>query len=410
MPSAASPGLKILVMNAGSSSQKSALYALPTDAFPAKPLEPLWEGAIDWTHQEGVAELKFTTQEGKTIKQTMPSNDRKAVMNCLLESIWSGETQVIDKATDIGMVGHRVVHGGGQYQKSVWVTPEVQAAIADYARFAPLHNPANLEGITATERILGDIPQVAVFDTAFHATLPPAATVYPIPYHWYEAGIRRYGFHGTSHRYCAQRAAELLGHPSPLRLIVCHLGNGASLSAVQDGVCIDTTMGFTPLEGLMMGSRSGSIDPGILIHLMRQEKFDADRLDRMLNKESGLLGVSGVSSDLRGVMEAIAQGNDRAKLALEVYLHRLRSHIGSLLPSLGGLEAIVFTAGIGENAPDIRAAACEGLEFLGLQIDPEKNVRSPEDIDIATDESPVRALAIHTQEDWMIVRDCWHLR
>jgi len=410
MPAAASPGLKILVMNAGSSSQKSALYALPADQFPDQPQEPLWEGAIDWAHQEGKAELKFTTQDGKKVKETMPSGDRKAVINRLLESIWSGETQVIDKAEEIGMVGHRVVHGGGKYQESVRVTPEVKAAIADYSRFAPLHNPANLEGITAIEAILGDIPQVAVFDTAFHATLPPAATVYPIPYHWYEEGIRRYGFHGTSHRYCAQRAADLLGNPSPLRLIICHLGNGASLSAVRDGVCIDTTMGFTPLEGLMMGSRSGSIDPGILIHLMRQEKFDADRLDRMLNKESGLLGVSGVSSDLRVVQEAIAQGNAQAKLALEVYLHRLRSHIGSLLPGLGGLEAIVFTAGVGENALDIRAAACQGLEFLGLKIDPEKNVRSPDDIDIATEDSHIRALAIHTQEDWMIVRDCWHLQ
>jgi len=409
--------MKILVMNAGSSSQKSALYELPDspqggeqgDRLPNTPVTPLWEAAIDWTHQAGMAEIKVETQVGATIRESLPNEPRDAVMARLLETLWSGETQVIEKPTEIHMVGHRVVHGGAEYQESVRITPAVKAAITRYARYAPVHNPANLEGIEMSEKILGDVPQVAVFDTAFHATLPQPATVYPIPFHWYEAGIRRYGFHGTSHRYCAGRAAELMGHPPSLRLIICHLGNGASLSAVRDGRCIDTTMGFTPLEGLMMGSRSGSIDPGILIHLMREEGFTANDLDRLLNKESGLLGVSGVSNDLRLVTEAIAQGNAQAKLALEVYLHRLRQCIGSLLPELGGLDAIVFTAGVGENAPDIRASACQGLEFLGLTIDPQKNRRSPEDIDFATDDSAVRALAIHTQEDWMIVCDAWKL-
>ena len=311
----------------------------------------------------------------------------------------------------IAVVGHRSVHDGALDRESARITPDVKGAIARFARFAPLHNPANLEGINAIEQVLGSVPQVAVFDTAFHSSLPPAATVYPIPYTWYEQGIRRYGFHGTSHRYCAQRAAEMLGHPPSLRLIICHLGNGASLSAVRDGQCIDTTMGFTPLEGLMMGSRSGSVDPGILIHLLRQEGLSADDLDRMLNRESGLLGLSGVSSDLRQVMGAIAQGNAQANLALEVYHHRLRSLIGSLIPGLGGLDALVFTAGIGENSPAIRAAASQGLAFLGLQIDPKKNGRSPAepDRDIATADSTIRALVIHTQEDWMILRDCWQI-
>ncbi|MBD1913505.1 MULTISPECIES: acetate kinase [unclassified Leptolyngbya] len=399
--------MKILVMNAGSSSQKSTLYELLGDRLPSSPPVPLWVASIDWTHQAGQAEIKVDNHQGTQVQETMPNQPREAVMARFLETLWSGETQVIEKPYDIDIVGHRVVHGGAEYQASVRITPEVKEAIARFSHYAPVHNPANLEGIEFTEKILGNIPQVAVFDTAFHATLPQFATVYPIPYHWYEAGIRRYGFHGTSHRYCAARAAELLGHPMPLRLIICHLGNGASLSAVRDGECIDTTMGFTPLEGLMMGSRSGSIDPGILIHLLREEGFDADKLDRLLNKESGVLGVSGVSNDMRQVTEAIAQGNAQAQLALDVYLHRLRQSIGSLLPGLGGLDAIVFTAGIGENAPDIRAGACQGFEFLGLKIDPEKNVRSPQDIDIATHDSTVRALAIHTQEDWMIVSDAW---
>jgi len=402
--------MKILVMNAGSSSQKSALYEVE-EALPDRPSNPLWKASIDWVQQPGTADLKISTQAGVTVHKTLPSTSRDGVIHSLLASLWQGETKVVEAPEAIALVGHRVVHGGDKYRESVRITPEVKEAIARFARFAPLHNPANLEGINAIEQVLGSVPQVAVFDTAFHSSLPLAATVYPIPYTWYEQGIQRYGFHGTSHRYCAERAAEMLGHPQSLRLIICHLGNGASLSAVRDGQCIDTTMGFTPLEGLMMGSRSGSVDPGILIYLLRQEGLSADDLDRMLNQESGLLGLSGVSSDLRQVMGAIAQGNSQAQLALEVYLHRLRSLIGSLIPGLGGLDALVFTAGIGENSPDVRAAASQGLAFLGLQIDPEKNGRSPSDHDrdIATADSAIRALVIHTQEDWMIVRDCWQI-
>ncbi|MBW4654971.1 MAG: acetate kinase [Kaiparowitsia implicata GSE-PSE-MK54-09C] len=402
--------MKILVMNAGSSSQKSCLYDLPADALPAAAPAPLWRGSVDWTAQADAAEIAVSTRHGASLQESVPGEPRSDAVERLLKTLWMGETAVIAKPAEIEIVGHRVVHGGTEYRDSVRVTEDVKGAIARLSMFAPIHNPANLQGIEAIEQALGNVPQVAVFDTAFHATLPQAATVYPIPYEWYEKGVQRYGFHGISHRYCAQRAAQLLGRaPQSLRLIICHLGNGASLSAVKGGECVNTTMGFTPLEGLMMGTRSGSIDPSILIHLMRQHGQSADDLDRLLNKESGMAGLSGVSADMRQIDRAIAQGNDRAQLALEVYLYRLRFHIGAMLPSLGGLDALVFTAGIGENAPALRASACQGFEFLGLAVDAVKNVRSPHDIDIATSDSAVRILAIHTQEDWAIAQDCWHL-
>ncbi|GAB4460277.1 MAG: acetate kinase [Elainellaceae cyanobacterium] len=403
--------MKILVMNAGSSSQKSCLYELPDAALPAKPPEPLWEAQIDLTHAEGVAEIKVKTAAGVKREERYPTHSRAAATSHMLETLWTGETKVIDRPGEIDIVGHRVVHGGEDYSASVFITADVKAAIARLAKFAPVHNPANLEGIEAIEQILGSsVPQVAVFDTAFHGTLSPAAYVYPGPYEWLEQGIRRYGFHGTSHGYCAQRAAQLLGRSlSELRLLICHLGNGASLSAVRQGQCVDTTMGFTPLEGLMMGSRSGSVDPGILLYLIRDLGYTPDQVDRMLNRESGLEGVSGVSNDMRLILEAIAQGNERAKLAIDVYVHRLRSFMGSMLASLGGLDAIVFTAGVGENAPDIWQAACEPFQFLGLRLDPAKLSRNPDDQDIAAADSTVRVLIIHTQEDWAIAQDCWHL-
>ncbi len=402
--------MKILVMNAGSSSQKSCLYDLPADALPATAPAPLWTGSVDWTAQADAAEISVSTRHGASLQETVPGEPRTDAVEQLLNTLWEGDTAVIAQPSEIEMVGHRVVHGGTEYRDSVRITEDVKEAIARLSMFAPIHNPANLQGIEAIEQALGHVPQVAVFDTAFHATLPQAAVFYPIPYEWYEKGVQRYGFHGISHRYCAQRAAQLLKRdPQHLRLIICHLGNGASLSAVTGGACVNTTMGFTPLEGLMMGTRSGSIDPSILIHLMRQHGQSADDLDRLLNKESGMAGLSGVSADMRQIDRAIAQGDDRAQLALDVYLHRLRFHIGAMLPSLGGLDALVFTAGIGENAPDLRASACQGFEFLGLAVDADKNVRSSHDIDIATSDSAVRILAIHTQEDWAIAQDCWHL-
>jgi acetate kinase len=266
-----------------------------------------------------------------------------------------------------------------------------------------------LEGIEAIESILGpEVPQFAVFDTAFHSHLPDAAAIYPGPYGWVERGIRRYGFHGISHQYCAQKAAQLLNRDSSdLRLLICHLGNGCSLSAVLNGRCIDTTMGFTPLDGLMMGTRSGAVDPGILIHLLRQEGYDADRLDRELNQESGLKGISGISADLRQVMAAIEAGNAQAKLALDIYIHRLRACMGSMLASLGRLDAVVFTAGVGENSPIVRSLACQAFEFLGLRLDQVQNENHPVNQDIATTDSTIRILVIHTQEDWAIVQDCY---
>lgn len=401
--------MKILVLNAGSSSQKSSLYKIQGNTLPKNPIQPLWEARIDWTHRDGYAELQVKTIQGATMQDTFLSESRMTDTIAALQTLWNGTTQVIAHPEEIDMVGHRVVHGGQEYRQSTIINPEVKAAIARLAMFAPLHNPANLEGIEAVESILSpDTPQIAVFDTAFHTHLPPAASIYPGPYEWVEQGIRRYGFHGISHQYCAQRAAQLLGRDlQTLRLITCHLGNGCSLAAIRNGQCVDTTMGFTPLDGLMMGSRSGSIDPGILIHLLRQGDSTVNQLDYLLNHGSGLLGISGVSSDMRQILAAIDQGNERAQLSFDIFVHRLRSHIGAMLPSLGGLDALVFTAGIGENAPVIRAKVCEAFSFLGLVLDLDKNESSPVDKDIATLESKVRVLAIHTQEDWAIAQDCF---
>lgn len=401
--------MKILVLNAGSSSQKSCLYELG-NTLPDEPLPPLWEAEIDWTHHQGWVELQVKTAQGNQLKEEFELESRSNTISRMLTTLWSGETQVIEDFREIDVIGHRVVHGGEDYQQSTLITPEVKAAIARLAVFAPVHNPANLEGIEAIEQVMGEVPQVAVFDTAFHAQLPPPAYIYPGPYNWLKTGIRRYGFHGISHQYCANRAAKLLNRElQELRLISCHLGNGCSLAAIREGISIDTTMGFTPLEGLMMGSRSGSVDPGILIHLLRQEDFTADKLDQILNRGSGLLGVSGVSADLRQIMEAISCGNARAQLALDIYIHRLRSYIGAMLASLRGLDALVFTAGVGEHSALVRAATCEAFEFLGLKLDLEKNDRSPIDADIAAVDSAVRVLVIHTQEDWAIAQECWRL-
>ncbi|MDX2242020.1 MAG: acetate kinase [Leptolyngbyaceae cyanobacterium bins.302] len=401
--------MKILVLNAGSSSQKSCLYDL-AGGLPDHPPDPLWAGSIDWTAQTGGAEITVTAN-GAVQRETIASTSKAEVTHHLLATLWQGATQVLQSANDIDAVGHRVVHGGEEYRESCRITSQVKAAIARLATFAPIHNPVNLEGIETMEAILGaEVPQVAVFDTAFHASLPAAAYTYPGAHEWLEQGIRRYGFHGTSHQYCVERAAQLLGRDlKELRLISCHLGNGASLAALRYGQNVDTTMGFTPLEGLMMGTRSGSVDPSILIYLMRQQGYTADELDTLLNKSSGLLGISGVSSDLRQILEAIAEGNSRAQLALDLYIHRLRSLIGSMLASLQGVDAIIFTAGIGENSPLIRAAACQAFEFLGLKLDGAKNHDRPVDQDIATLDSTVRVLVIKTQEDWMIAKQCWQL-
>jgi acetate kinase len=400
--------VKILVMNAGSSSQKSCLYDVK-DSLPEQPPTPLWEAQIDWTHQQGVAEVKVKT-EAATEKQEVAFETRSPVVARMLETLWSGLTQVVANASEINLVGHRVVHGGQDYHESVRITPEVKAKIADLAVLAPVHNPVNLEGIEAIEAILGDVPQVAVFDTAFHARMPESIALYPVPYEWAEHGIRRYGFHGTSHRYCAQRVAQLLNRDlNELRIVTCHLGNGCSLAAIQEGRSVNTTMGFTPLDGLMMGSRSGSIDPSILLYLMREEGYTVDKLEHVLNQGSGLLGVSGVSNDLRLVMQAIEAGNPRAQLALDMYIQRLKQLIGSMIATMGGLDVLVFTAGVGENAPNIRAGACEAFGYMGLKLDLEKNNSRSRDQFISTEDSSVKVVVIHTQEDWAIAKESWEL-
>lgn len=401
--------MKILVLNAGSSSQKSCLYDMTTTIPPLAP-QPLWEGKINWTEDKNQAEITVKTAIGATLQETIVSDSPQVQFAYLLSTLIHGATQVIDDLSVIDVVGHRVVHGGQDYKEAVIITEDVKQAIARLCNLAPAHNPAALAGIEAIEKSLGNIPQVAVFDTGFHNTLPDAAAIYPIPYNFAEQGIRRYGFHGISHQYCANRAAEILGQDLlSLRIITCHLGNGCSLAAIKNGCSIDTTMGFTPLDGLMMGSRSGSIDPGILIYLWQQYNYSSEELDNMLNKLSGLRGISGISSDLRDVIAAKEQGNKRAQLAWDMYVHRLRSGIGAMLASLAGLDVLVFTAGVGEKSAEIRQAACEPWGFLGLKIDLEKNQQQPVDIDIATFDSMVRVVVVETQEDWAIAQQCYKL-
>lgn len=395
--------MKILVLNAGSSSHKCFLYKIE-GMLPDSPPPPVWEAQLDWHHQDCAA-LVVRTEMGQALEEELASISRADALLHLLKTLCQGVTQVIPSLQEIDVVGHRVVHGGPTYQSSVVVTDRVKDAIASLIPLAPAHNPASLEGIERMEHLLNHVPQVAVFDTAFHRSLPDVAATYPGPYEWIEQGIRRYGFHGISHQYCTQRATEILNRDVE-NLIICHLGNGASLSAVKRGQSINTTMGYTPLDGLMMGTRSGAVDPGILIHLMRQG-YAADQLEYLLNRESGLKGMSGVSHDLREIEDAMAQGHQRSEQAWNLYIHRLKSCLGSMLMSLGGLEALVFTAGIGEHSASVRAAICESLAFLGLQLDDAQNENAPVDQDIATVDSTIRVLVIHTQEDWAIAQACY---
>lgn len=401
--------MNILVLNAGSSSQKSCLYTLEGNQLPHQPPQPLWEAHIDWTATPN-AGVMVVSAHGDTLELKIPMSDRHEALQRMFDTLVNGQTQVIQSLKDINIVGHRVVHGGSDYSQPTQITAAVKRAIADLIPLAPAHNPANLEGIDAVEASLGDVPQVAVFDTAFHSQMPIQSAVYPIPYEWFEKGIRRYGFHGISHEYCAYRAAQILEKPlESLKLVTCHLGNGCSLTAVHQGKSVSTTMGFTPLEGLMMGSRSGSIDPAIPLYLMRDHGMGVDEVDRLLNKESGLRGVSGISSDLREIQRAIATGNQRAHIALDLYIHRLQASIAALIPTLGGLDALVFTAGIGENSALVRDRTCAGLGWLGLHLDPQLNDSRPSDQDIATTDSSVRVLVVHTEEDWAIAQACWHV-
>ncbi|CDM97011.1 MAG: acetate kinase [Limnospira sp. PMC 1291.21] len=400
--------MKILVLNAGSSSQKSCLYDLNGDSLPSSPLEPIWEAAIDWG-MPPFGEMKVKANGVKS-ESKIDSEQKAEAIGKMLNSLIEGETKVLNSLGEINVVGHRVVHGGTDYSRATIIDEQVKEAIARLIPLAPAHNPSHLQGISAIEKVLGNVPQVAVFDTAFHSQMPLYAAVYPIPYEWFTKGIRRYGFHGTSHKYCGQRAAQLIGKPlESLRLITCHLGNGCSLAAIRDGISVNTTMGFTPLEGLMMGTRSGSIDPAILIFLMREYGWDSDRLNQMLNQQSGLKGITGISGDMRYVQEEQNSGNERAILAFEMFIHRLRTGIGSMLASLGGLDGLVFTAGIGEHAGLVRQETCKDFEFIGLKLDPDKNRNIKGDGNIAASDSQVPIFVIHTEEDWAIATECWHL-
>jgi acetate kinase len=416
--------MNILVLNAGSSSFKSSLYRLGGALLTIDAAVPLWTGQIDWNSSQTtvfkIQKIADSAQPASpnvdglsastvSVREERSGTTRSADIEYLLSLLWSGKTQVINGIKEVDIVGHRVVHGGDKYSQPTLINSEVKAEIDRLSVFAPLHNRDSLMGIEAIESLSAHLPQIAVFDTAFHCDLPEVAYVYPVPYQWLEQGIKKYGFHGISHQYCAQRASQLLVRDlAELRLISCHLGNGCSLAAVKFGRCIDTTMGFTPLDGLMMGTRCGSIDPGIILHLLREGEYTVAELDRILNYESGLLGVSGVSNDLREIDKAIELGNTRAKLALDIYIDRLTAKIAAFLPNLGGIDALIFTGGVGENHAGIRSAVASKLAFIGVEIDSNLN-SSPIslDRDLAAVKSQVRLLAIHTQEEWQIAQACW---
>jgi acetate kinase len=399
--------MKILVLNSGSSSQKACLYEIG-ETVPHHPPIPLWQGKIEW----GVdtAAILVKNSQGVSFKEELPVCSREQVIRHLLRTACDGNARAIASTLEIDAVGHRVVHGGAHFKNPVVITDKVRAGIENLSAFAPLHIRAEVEGMKTVEDLLGAVTQVAVFDTAFHSQIPPSAAIYPGPYEWFESGIRRYGFHGINHQYCAERAAQMLGADvKALRIVSCHLGNGCSVTAIRDGQSIDTTMGFTPLEGLMMGTRSGSVDPGILTFLMRQGQLDGQDIDKVLNQKSGLLGISGLSSDMRDILAGIRQGHHRAKLAFDIYVHRLRAAIGGMSAVLGGMDVLVFTAGVGENSAEVRAAACSGLEFLGIRLSDRTNARPSFDQDISTTDSSVRVLVIRAEEDWAIAKECWKL-
>ena len=399
--------MKILVLNSGSSSQKACLYEIGA-TLPTDPPAPLWEGRIEWSVDTAAIVVK--NSQGVVLKEELPVSSREQVIRHLLRTLRDGKARAIASASEIDVVGHRVVHGGPHFEDPVVITPEVRSAIDSVSAFAPLHIRAELEGMKLVEKLRGDIPQMAVFDTGFHRQIPLSAAIYPGPYEWFVNGIRRYGFHGINHQYCSERTAQLLGKdPKSLRLVTCHLGNGCSVAAIHGGRSVDTTMGFTPLDGLMMGTRSGSVDPGILTFLMRQGRLDDQDIDKVLNQKSGLLGISGLSSDMREILAGIERGHERAKLAFDIYVHRLQAAIGGMAAVLGGIDALVFTAGVGENSAEVRAAACSKVEFLGLKLDSKINARPALDQDVSTPDSRVRVLVIRAEEDWAIARECWKL-
>jgi acetate kinase len=402
--------MKILVLNAGSSSQKIRLYELARETAPMlSPPAPLWAADVEWGEKS--ASMTITrTVAGETTSAQQPAGERTETLSALLESLWQGEHAVVEQPGEIDLIGHRVVHGGPHFQESTLITSSVLSALRQLMPFAPVHQAANLAGIDIARRLFPTSPQVAVFDTAYHRQMPQVAQLYPGPYVWSEQGIRRYGFHGISHAYCAQRSAQLTGLDiAGLRMVNCHLGNGCSLAAILGGQSIDTTMGFTPLEGLMMGTRSGSLDPEILLYLQREHGTSREELEHILNHQSGLKGISGLSGDMRMILAAITRGNERAMLALDLYIYRLRSCLGSMIAALEGIDMLTFTGGVGEHVPEVRARTCASFGFLGIALDEEKNATVRGDQDISAVNSSVRVLVVHSEEDWEIARTCWRL-
>jgi len=387
--------IKVLVCNAGSSSLKFSLFDAEDETL-------LANGSIDWLIKP--ARLVFRRPNEPQIRKELKLEKHTDAVARILDYLQTGSSAALLSPEDLRAVGHRVVHGGDRFTSAVRITAEVKRTIEELTELAPLHNAASLEAINAVEQVLPKVPQVAVFDTAFHATLSEAARTYPLPQKWTrEWGIRRYGFHGLSHSYCSSEAAKRLGRRF-LRLVIAHLGNGASVSAVCDGVCVDTSMGFTPLEGLMMATRSGTVDPGILIYLLRHKGLDVNALDKALNHKSGLLGISGFSSDMRQVLSELTHNPD-ARLAVDVYVHYIVKTIGAMTASLGGIDALVFTAGVGEHSAEIRKRVCEKLKYLGLEMDQAANENCQPDSDVATTASTARILVIATREDLTIMRE-----
>ncbi|WP_026475961.1 acetate/propionate family kinase [Alkaliphilus transvaalensis] len=391
--------MKVLVLNCGSSSLKYQLINMENEEVLAKGI------AERIGIEDGFVKHETTGKDKVVINETL--GNHKDAIRIVLEALVDPNHGAIKSMDEISAVGHRVVHGGEKFSGSILITEEVKATLEECSELAPLHNPPNLMGIYACEEILPGVPMVGVFDTAFHQTMPKSSYLYALPYELYEKySIRRYGFHGTSHKYVANVAAEMLGKSlEELKIVTCHLGNGASVAAVDGGKSVDTSMGFTPLEGLVMGTRCGDMDPAITTYLMEKENISSSELNNIMNKKSGVLGISGVSSDFRDIEQAAAEGNERANLALEVYYKRVKKYIGAYAAIMGGLDAVVFTAGLGENSKECREAVCKGLEFLGINISPEKNDVRGERRIVTTDDSKTKVLLIPTNEELMIARD-----
>lgn len=391
--------MKILVLNCGSSSVKYKLIESENGNV-------LAEGGVE---KIGLPDsfLKFKRTDGskETITVSMP--DHKEAVKNVLNILTDPKEGVIKSYEEIDAVGHRVVHGMEKFNKSMLITPEVIEKVKECYPVAPLHNPANITGIEAVTELIPGVPQVGVFDTAFHQTMPAKAFMYALPYEDYEKfGVRRYGFHGTSHRYVSRRACEFLGVPyEKQRIITCHIGNGGSITAVKDGISVDTSMGLTPTEGLVMGTRVGDVDPGALTYLMKCEGLDADGLTNVINKKSGVFGISGISSDMRDIEDAIAAGNERAKLAMDMYEYRILKYIGAYTAVLSGVDVIVFTAGVGENSPELREAICEKLAYMGITLDKEANRSRGKEVEISGKDSKVKVVVIPTDEELVIAQD-----